>query len=157
VNTDYLLDEIGASDDVQMDWGESNRLFEAAVIDQQTAGVTPEDGTTYTARWYATETIPKLLRTESGIAASTGSQTATMTVAEEEASGNYLGYLSPSYRVEIEAVRDGFISTTYVRELTREGGTGGLIHIDNILPAQVFEDPYAISDSVDFIAVEIFS
>ena len=158
ISGDYLLDEIGASDDVEVEWNETNRLTEGIVKTQTDDGVEPEDGTTYTVRWYATEGgVIKLLRTESGIAASTGTQTATMTTAEETASPNYLGYLSPSYKVEIDVLRDGYTSTTYIRELTRAGGTGGLINVDNILPAQVFDEPFAVSDSVDQIGVEIFS
>ena len=158
INDDYALTEVGAADDVEVTFSESNRITEGAVIKQDNAGVEPEDTTTWTVRWYSTEAgVIKLLRTESGIAASTGTQTVTMTVAEEEASANYLGYLSPDYKVEIEAVRSGFISTVYIRELTRAGGTGGLIHVDNILPAQVFEEAYGISDTPDLIAVEIFS
>lgn len=158
INDDYDLVQVGAPDDVEVTFSESNRLTEATVIAQDNAGVTPEATTTWTVRWYSTEAgVIKLLRTESGIAASTGTQVVTMTTAEEEASANYLGYLSPDYKVEIEGVRDGLISTIYIRELTRAGGTGGLIHIDNILPAQVFEEPYGISDTPDLIAVEIFS
>lgn len=117
----YLTTTIGATDDVVVAWSESNRLNEGAVIQQTVAGVEPEDGTTYTVRWYATEFgLNVLLRTESGIVASTGSQTATLTAAEEAASGNYLGHLSTEYRVEIDVLRDGETSATYIRELDRE-------------------------------------
>jgi hypothetical protein len=117
----YLTTTISAADDVVVAWSESNRLSEGAVIQQTVAGVEPEDSTTYTVRWYATEFgLNVLLRTESGIAASTGSQTATLTAAEEAASGNYLGHLSTEYRVEIDVLRDGETSATYIRELDRE-------------------------------------
>jgi hypothetical protein len=153
----YSLVEIGSGDDVVAAWAETNRLTEGAVVTQTDAGVEPEDGTTYTVRFYSIEGATKLLRTESGIAASTGTQTATMTTAEEAASPNYLGYLTVKGRVEIDVVRDGHTSTTYIREYTRGGGSGGLYHIDNILPAQVFDDPYAIGNDVDLIGVEVFS
>jgi hypothetical protein len=122
LNTGYLTADIGASDDVRVDWNESNRLMEGSVIKQTQTGVAPEATSTYTVRWYATETTSVLLRTESGIVAATGTQTATMTTAEEIASANYLGHLSAVYRVEIDVVRGGNTSTTYIRELTRAGG-----------------------------------
>ena len=154
---DYALEEIGASDDVEVEWAETNRLSEGTVVTQTDPGVEAEDGTTYTVRWYTTEGATKLLRTESGIAQASGSQTATMTTAEEAASPNYLGYLTIKGKIEIDAVRDGHTSTTYIREYTRAGGSGGLFHIDNILPAQIFDDPFAIGDTVDLLGVEVFS
>jgi hypothetical protein len=157
ISGSYSLVEIGAADDVEVEWAETNRLTEGAIVTQTDAGVEPEDSTTYTVRWYTTESAVKLLRTESAIAASTGSQTATMTTVEEAASPNYLGYLTIKGRIEIDVHRDGYISTTYIREYTREGGSGGLFHIDNILPAQIFDDPFAIGDAVDLLGVEVFS
>lgn len=157
ISGSYSLVQIGSSDDVEVEWAETNRLTEGAIVTQTDAGVEAEDGTTYTVRWYTTESAVKLLRTESGIAASSGTQTATMTTAEEAASPNYLGYLTIQGKVEIDVVRDGKTSTTYIREYTRAGGTGGLFHIDNILPAQIFDQPYAIGDAVDLIGVEVFS
>lgn len=124
VNGDYLLTEIGGVDDLQVDWNETNRLTEGVVKTQTDDGVTPEDSTTYTVRFYATESGSVLLHTESGIVASTGTQTATLTILEEAASGNYLGHLSTSYRIEIDVVRDGHTSTTYIREVTRESVAG---------------------------------
>lgn len=120
INSGYLTNEIGPVDNVQVNWNESNRLTEGNVIKQTDAGVDPEDTVTYTARWYATESGSVLLRTESGIIAAT----ATMTTAEEIASGNYLGHLSASYRVEIDVLRGAYTSTTYIRELTRSPGSG---------------------------------
>lgn len=120
INSGYLTNEIGPVDNVQVNWNESNRLTEGNVIKQTDAGVDPEDTVTYTARWYATESGSVLLRTESGITATT----ATMTTAEEIASGNYLGHLSAGYRVEIDVLRGAYTSTTYIRELTRSPGSG---------------------------------
>lgn len=117
----YLTRSIGAAQNVVVAWSETNRLNEGAVIDQGFAGVEPEDSSTYTIRFYATEFgLNVLMGTETGITASTGSQTATLTAAEETASGNYLGHLSTEYRVEIDVLRDGETSTTYIRELVRE-------------------------------------
>ena len=157
ISASYSLVQIGSSDDVIVAWDETNRLTEGIVKLQTDAGVTPESTTTYTIRWYATEGATILLRTESGIVASTGSQTATMTTAEEAASGSYLGYLSTKYRVEIDVLRGAYTSTTYIRELTRAGGSGGLTNIANILPAQIFDEPFAIGNDVDLLAVEFFS
>ena len=157
VNADYDLVEIGASDDVGITFSESNRLTEGAVVAQDEAGVAPEDTTTWTVRWYATEGAAQLLRTESGIAASTGTQTVTMTTAEEAASPNYLGHLSTAYRVEIEAVRGVYVSTPYIRELTRAGGSGGAFPLLDILAAQVFDDENAAGDDSNILAIEVFS
>lgn len=118
VNSSYSVTIIGANDDIQIDWNETNRIIEGAVVDQQTAGVDPEDSTTYTTRFYATEGGGNvLLRTESAISA--GTTTSTLTSAEEIASGGYLGHISTRYRVEIDVVRDGETSTTYIREIVR--------------------------------------
>lgn len=157
ISGSYSLVQIGASDNVVVAWGESNRLTEVLVITQTESGVTPEASTTYTVRWYATEGAAQLLRTESGIAASTGSQTVTMTTAEEVASPNYLGHLSTSYRVEVSAIRDGLTSTVYIRELTREGGSGGEFPSLDILAAQVFDNPYGAGDDANLFAIEVFS
>jgi hypothetical protein len=120
ISGSYSLTVIGASDDVVVAWNETNRLTEGIVKLQDDDGVEPEDSTTYTVRWYATEAGGSvLLRTESGIAASTGTQTATLTAVEEAASGGYLGHLSLRYRIEIDVVRDGQTSETYIREVIR--------------------------------------
>lgn len=123
INGDYLLEEIGGVADLEVTWNETNRLTEGLVVDQQATGVTPEDDTTYTVRFYATESGSVLLHTESGLT----SGIATLTTTEEAASGNYLGHLSASYRVEIDVVRDGLTSTPYIREVNRETvvGSGG--------------------------------
>lgn len=116
INGGYLTALIGASDDVQVDWNERNRTTQASVIKQDESSVTPEASTSYTVRWYATEDGGNvLLQTESGITATT----ATMTTVEEAASPNYLGHLSSSYRVEIDVLRDGQASNTYIREVAR--------------------------------------
>ena len=133
----YTLTEIGASDDVVVAWGETNRTTEATVVKQTDAGVTPEATSTYTVRWYATEGGGNvLLRTESGVVASTGLQTATMTTAEEAASPNYLGHLSTAYRIEVEVLRGSYTSTTYIREVTRVGsggsGTSGFVIVNGV-------------------------
>lgn len=117
VNGNYLDAEIGALDDVEVTCNETNRLTETLVIDQQATGVEPEDGTTYTVRYYATEDGGNvLLRTETGITAGSGTNAFTLTTAEEAASPNYLGHVSASYRVEIDPVRDGHTGTTFIRE-----------------------------------------
>lgn len=117
VNGNYLDAEIGALDDVEVTCNESNRLTEGLVVDQQAVGVEPEDGTTYTVRYYATEGGGNvLLRTETGITGGSGTNSFTLTTAEEAASPNYLGHVSASYRVEIDPVRDGHTGTTYIRE-----------------------------------------
>jgi hypothetical protein len=141
INADYLLAEIGPVDDIVVEWQETNRLTEATVKLQTDDGVEPEDTTTYTVRWYATESGDVLLRTESGIAASIGTQTATLTTAEEIASGSYLGHLSTSYRVEIDVLRDGNTSTTYIRELTRSpsGGDGIMTEASEFLTTEIPE------------------
>jgi hypothetical protein len=157
ISGSYSLTQIGDSDDVVVAWKETNRTTEGALVEQTATGVEPEADTTYTVRWYAIEGATILLRTESAIAPSTGTQTVTMTTVEEAASPNYLGYLSTKYRVEIDVLRDGHTSTTYIRELTRAGGSGGLTHISNILPAQIFDEPFAIGNDVDPLAVEVFS
>jgi hypothetical protein len=119
INGDYLTTQIDELDDLAVVWIETNRLSEGAVVKQTDTGVEPEATTTYTIKFFQTEVGISLLRTESGIVASTGTQTATMTVAEEEASPNYLGHLAESYRVEIQALRGGEISTTYIRDVAR--------------------------------------
>ena len=120
IGGDFSLTLIDASEDVVVAWNETNRLSEGIVKLQTDDGVEPEDDTTYTVRWYATEAGGNvLLRTESGITASTGTQTATLTAVEEAASGGYLGHLSLRYRIEIDVVRDGLTSTTYMREVAR--------------------------------------
>jgi hypothetical protein len=121
----YSATQIGASDDVVVAWTETNRLTEGAVVLQTDAGVTPEDDVTYTVRWYATEFGGDvLLHTESGIVASTGTQTATLTTAEEIASPDYLGHLSTAYRIEIDVIRDIYTSETYIREVSRPTASG---------------------------------
>ncbi len=133
ISGDYLLAEIAAADDVVVAWAETNRLTEATAKVQTDIGVEPENTTTYTVRWYATESGSVLLRTESGIVASTGTQTATLTQAEEMASGGYLGHISTAYRVEIDVIRDGNTSTTYIRELTRRAADAMLLETGDFL------------------------
>lgn len=133
ISGSYSLEEIAAVDNVVVAWNETNRLSEGSVVLQDDPGVEPEDGTTYTVRWYATESGSVLLRTESGIAASTGTQTATLTQAEEAASPNYLGHIALSYKVEIDVLRDGYTSTTYIRELTRRAADAFLLETGDFL------------------------
>lgn len=116
INGNYLIEEIDGVSDLAVTWNETNRLTDGAVVDQQAVGVDPEDDTTYTVRFYATESGDVLLRTESGLT----SPASTLTTAEEVASGSYLGHLSASYRVEIDVVRDGNTSTAYIREVGRD-------------------------------------
>ena len=116
INSGYLTLLIGVSDDIQIDWNERNRTTQIAVIKQDEASVTPEASTEYEVRFYATEDGGNdLLTTESGITATT----ATLTAAEEIASPNYLGHLSTEYRIEIDVIRDGEVSNTYIREVRR--------------------------------------
>jgi hypothetical protein len=133
INGDYLLEEIAAADDVVVAWAETNRLSDGIVKTQTDDGVEPEETTTYTVRFYATESGSVLLHIESGIAASTGTQTATLAQTEEIASPNYLGHVSLSYRVEIDVVRDGHTSTTYIRELTRRATGAFLLETGDFL------------------------
>ena len=144
ISGSYSLVEIAAVDDVVVAWNETNRLSEGAVVTQTDSGVEPEDGTTYTVRFYATESGSVLLRTESGIAASTGTQTATLTQAEEAASPNYLGHIALSYRVEVDVVRDGLTSTTYIRELTRRAADALLTEAGEFL-VQQDEDNFLVN------------
>lgn len=116
INGDYLTTLIGATDDLSATWEETNRLTEGPIIKQTEVGVIPEEDTTYTARFYATETVSVLLRTESGLTL----PASTLTTVEEVASPNYLGHLAGSYRVEIDVIRDGLTSTTYIREVERD-------------------------------------
>jgi|GEM_PF-4584567 len=136
ISGDYELAEIAAVDDLAVAWNETNRLSEGTVKTQTDDGVEPEDTSTYTIRFYATESGSVLLRTESGILASTGTQTATLTQVEEAASPNYLGHVALSYRIEIDVLRDGKTSTTYIREVARRASDAFLTEDGEFLVMQ---------------------
>lgn len=135
-------EDIGAATDVDVEFFETNRLTEGLIVKQDEAGTTPEDGTTYTARYYATEGGGNvLLRTETGITASTGTINISLTTAEEAASPNYLGHLAASYRVEIDPVRDGHTGTTYIREKIFRGSA----MVINGIPVTIESDDVVVT------------
>lgn len=77
--------------DVTVSWVHRDRVLQQdQLVDASMAGVGPEDGTTYTVRWYSPAT--ELQATESGIA---GTSSTPWTP------------IDPEVRVTVEAVRDG--------------------------------------------------
>ncbi|HDS1629990.1 TPA: hypothetical protein QEL45_004075 [Stenotrophomonas maltophilia] len=92
----YPAEAWGTGGTVVATWAHRDRLLQAdQLVDSEQSSIGPEPGTTYTARWYLQNT---LVREQVGITATTDS------------------YLPPvgsggkTLRVEIEAVRAGFIS-----------------------------------------------
>lgn len=127
VNTSYT-DEVFNAVDLDLDWRESNRLTETAVVKQDNTTTTPEDDTTYTLRIYG-ET-DQLLRTETGITATSYTYENTTEMAD---SGK--ARLESRLEFKLFSVRDGLESTyPWTRRVIRDvGGSGGTFTLPMIV------------------------
>lgn len=93
------------SGDLAITWVHRDRTLQTAYLVAQTeASIGPEPGTTYTVRIYNAQTGGSLIRTYSGITGT--SQAYTVADATTDNGGSQPANL----RIEIEAVRDGYLS-----------------------------------------------
>lgn len=126
INSDYLLETV-TSGDIQLDWAETNRLTEALVIKQDTAGVTAETDTEYEVKIFGN--AGALIHTESGLT----SPTFTYTNAAEIADA---GALQDQLLFFITTIRSGERSLqTYVRRVLRtssESGLGCIVTVNGV-------------------------
>lgn len=93
------------SGDLTITWAHRDRTLQTAYIVEQSEGnIGPEPGTTYTVRIYNAQTGGSLIRTYSGI---TGTSQAYTTAQATTDNG---GTKPANIRVEVESVRDGYVS-----------------------------------------------
>jgi len=91
--------------DLSITWAHRDRTLQTAyIVEQSEASIGPEVGTTYTVRIYNAQTGGTLRRTYSGI---TGTSQA-YTVAQATTDNG--GVKPANIRVEVESVRDGYVS-----------------------------------------------
>lgn len=99
-----------------LSWAHRNRMQQLAYLVTQSEGsIGPEAGVTYTVRFYNENNV--LQKTLTGLTA-----TAWTYPSADEATDSGLGRLNGRFRVEIEALRDGYVSwQKQVRSVERAG------------------------------------
>lgn len=91
--------------DLGITWSHRDRTLQTAYLVEQSEGnIGPEAGTTYTVRIYNAQTGGTIIRTYSGI---TGTSQAYTTAQATTDNG---GTKPANIRVEVESVRDGYVS-----------------------------------------------
>lgn len=96
---------VSATGDLTLTWAHRDRTLQTAyIVEQNEASIGPEPGTTYTIRIYNAQTAGTLIRTYSGI---TGTSQAYTTA---QATTDNSGTKPVNVRIEIESVRDGYVS-----------------------------------------------